>query len=120
MFWTSVYGVPTRCCNRSIAALSSHQGEAYREEDLVENSENDVIERLHAVETAQAVQTAVAAGADATQAAVQAGAATTNAATHAGAATTNAATHAGTWSTMAAGAAGLVAGIFLGLAISRK
>ena len=71
--------------------------------------ETDVIERLHAVETAQAVQTAVGAGADATQAATQAGAATTNAATHAG-----------TWSTMVAGAASLVAGIFLGLAISRK
>ena len=82
---------------------ASHQGEPYGEEDVVDMPENDVVERLHAVETAQAVQAAVQAGADATQVATQAGAATTNAATHAG-----------TWSAMVAGAAGLVAGIFLG------
>ena len=84
------------------------------------DSETDVIERLHAVETAQAVQTAVGAGVDATQAATQAGAVATSAATQAGIATTNAATHAGTWSTMVAGAVSLVAGVFLGLALKRK
>ena len=84
-------------------------GDPHREEELVDMPETDVIERLHAVETAQAVQTAAQAGAQATQAATQAGAATTNAAALAG-----------TWSAMIAGAAGLVAGIFIGLAISRK
>lgn len=69
--------------------------------------ESDVVERLHAVETAQAVQSAVQTGAQATQAATQAGAATTNAAAHAG-----------TLSTMATGSIGLVAGIFLGIAIA--
>lgn len=90
--------------------LPSPQADPNREEELVDMPENDdVIERLHAVETAQAVQAAVQAGAEATQGAVQAGAATTNAATHAG-----------TWSAMVAGAAGLIVGIFLGLAIGRK
>ena len=69
----------------------------------------DTTERIHALETAQAVQTAVQSGADATQAATQAGATATNAATHAG-----------TWSTMAAGAAGLFSGMFLGMTIGRK
>jgi hypothetical protein len=43
----------------------------------------------------------------------------TQAATLAGAQATQAAAHAGTWSTMLAGAGGLVAGIFLGIAIAR-
>jgi hypothetical protein len=68
--------------------------------------ENDVNERVHAIETAQAVQTAVQAGAEATQAAVQAGAATTNAAAHAG-----------TVAMVATGSVALVVGMFLGLAI---
>jgi hypothetical protein len=68
--------------------------------------ENDLNERVHAVETAQAVQTAVQAGAEATQAAVQAGAAATNAAAHAG-----------TIAMVAAGSVSLIIGIFLGLAI---
>jgi len=58
---------------------------------------NDLTERVHALETAQAVQVATQAGASAT----------------------TAATHAGTWSTMVAGSAGLVAGIFLGIAIAK-
>ena len=71
--------------------------------------ENDVQERLHSLETAQAVQAATQAGAQATMAATQAGASSTTAAAHAG-----------TWSTMAAGAAGFVVGIFLGLAIAKS
>ena len=55
-----------------------------------------VVERVHALETAQATQAAAMAGAEATQAAA----------------------HAGTWSTMVAGAGGFVVGIFLGMAIS--
>jgi hypothetical protein len=70
--------------------------------------ENDLTERVHALETAQATQAATQAGAEATQAATQAGMSATNAATHAG-----------TWSTMLAGAGGLVAGIFLGMAIAK-
>ena len=89
--------------------LPSPRGEPYREGHQICLRTTKLFSVLHTVETAQAVQTAVQAGADATQAAVQAGAATTNAATHAG-----------TWSTMMAGAAGLVAGLFLGLAIGRK
>jgi chorismate synthase len=42
----------------------------------------------------------------------------TQAATLAGAQATQAAAHAGTWSTMLAGAGGLLAGIFLGMAIA--
>jgi hypothetical protein len=59
--------------------------------------QDQMLERLHAVETAQATQAAALAGAQTTQAAV----------------------HAGTWSTMVAGAAGLVAGMFLALALGR-
>ncbi len=74
-------------------------------------SENDqnLIERVHALETAQAVQVATQTGAQATQAT-----------TEAGQASTTAAAHAGTWSTMGAGAAALVVGIFLGLAIAES
>jgi ElaB/YqjD/DUF883 family membrane-anchored ribosome-binding protein len=71
--------------------------------------ESDVAERLHSLETAQAVQTATEAGAQATMAATQAGASATTAAAHAG-----------TWSTMASGAVGFVVGIFLGLAIGKS
>jgi len=71
--------------------------------------ENDIQERIHGLETAQAVQTATQAGAEATQSAAMAGMTSTQAAAHAG-----------TWATMAAGAAGLIVGIFLGLAIGRR
>jgi len=71
--------------------------------------ENDIQERVHSLETAQAVQTATQAGAEATQSAAMAGMTATQAAAHAG-----------TWATMAAGAAGLIVGIFLGLAIGRR
>jgi hypothetical protein len=68
--------------------------------------ETDVPQRLQALETAQAVQTAVQTGAEATQAAVQAGAATTNAAAHAG-----------TIAMVAAGSIALIVGMFLGITI---
>jgi len=73
------------------------------------NMDNEqLIERIHALETAQATQTATTAGMEATQGAVQAG----------NMATTTAMTT-GTMTTMAAGSAGLIAGIFLGLALRR-
>ncbi|MDP8937003.1 MAG: hypothetical protein M3O23_04635 [Actinomycetota bacterium] len=73
------------------------------------NMDNEkLLERIHALETALATQTAATAGMEATQGAVQAG----NMATTAAMAT-------GTMTTMAAGSAGLIVGIFLGLAIRR-
>lgn len=68
--------------------------------------ETDLEARVHSLETAQAVQTAVQAGAEATQAAVQAGAATTNAAAHAGVV-----------AMVAAGSVSLIVGLFLGITI---
>jgi hypothetical protein len=73
---------------------------------LMSMQENDLSERVQGLETAQAVQSAVQAGAQATQAAVQAGAATTNAAAHAGVV-----------AMVAAGSVSLIAGLFLGMAI---
>jgi hypothetical protein len=67
-----------------------------------------LVERIHALETAQAAQSATTAGMEATQGAVQAG----NMAT-----TTAMST--GTMTTMAAGSVGLIAGIFLGIALRR-
>ena len=72
--------------------------------------DNDqLMERVHALEVAQA-----------TQAAAQAGSVATLTATQAGATSTTAAAHAGTWSTMVAGSAGLIVGIFLGIAITNS
>lgn len=68
----------------------------------------ELIERIHSLETAQAVQTATQSGVAATQAATQAGMSATTAAAHAG-----------TWATMVAAAAGVVAGILLGIAITK-
>jgi len=71
--------------------------------------DNDqLLERVHALEVAQA-----------TQAATQAGTAATLTATQTGASSTMAATQAGTWSTMAAGSIALIVGLFLGMAIAR-
>ena len=71
--------------------------------------ENDqMVDRIHAVETAQAAQTASMAGAEATQAAVEVG----NMAT-------TTAMNAGIMTTMAAGSVALIVGIFLGLAVRR-
>ena len=66
----------------------------------------NINERIHGLETAQAVQAATMAGAEATQAAVQAG----NMATTAAMAT-------GNMAVTVAGSVALVVGIFLGLAI---
>jgi hypothetical protein len=71
-------------------------------------SENDLIERVHSLEVAQATQAATLAGAQATQAATQAGMTATQVAAHAG-----------TWATMAAGSVALVVGLFLGMAIAK-
>lgn len=68
--------------------------------------EQEILERLHKVEVAQATGAATLAGAQATQAAAQAGTMATQTAMQAG--------NAGM---MAAGGAGLIAGIFIGLAI---
>ena len=78
----------------------------YDETVIMDNEK--LLERVHALETAQATQTAATAGMEATQAALQAG----------NMATTTAMT-AGTMTTMAAGSVGLVVGIFLGLTLRR-
>ena len=78
-------------------------------DDETVNMDNEkLLERIHALETAQAAQTATTAGMEATQGAVQAG----------NMATTTAMTT-GTMTTMAAGSVGMIVGIFLGLAIRR-
>jgi hypothetical protein len=66
---------------------------------------NDLTERVHALEVAQA-----------TQAATQAGSAATFAATQTGAAATTAAAHAGTVGMMATGFVSIIVGLFLGVA----
>lgn len=71
--------------------------------------QEQLLERVHALEVAQATQAAGMAGAEATMAASQAGMTATGAAMQAG-----------TWSTMIAGAVGMVAGLFLGMAIARS
>jgi hypothetical protein len=67
-----------------------------------------LVERIHALEVAQATQTAT-----------QAGSVATLTATQTGQAATTAAAHAGTWSTMVAGFAGLIIGIFLGISLRK-
>lgn len=75
-------------------------------------------ERLHALETGQAVQAATVAGIEATQAAAMAGAEATQGAVHAGNMATTSAMQAGNMAAMVTGSLGFVVGIFLGLAIS--
>jgi hypothetical protein len=77
-------------------------------DEMVNMDNEKLLERIHALETAQATQMATTAGMEATQGAVQAG----------NMATTTAMTT-GTMTTMAAGSIGLIVGIFLGLAIRR-
>lgn len=77
-----------------------------RGEGTVEN--DDLKERIHAVETALATQTPTAAGMEAT-----------NAATTAGLQAAQAAAQAGTWAVMVAGSASLIVGTLLGMAIAR-
>jgi hypothetical protein len=72
-------------------------------------TQDKLLERVHAVETAQAAQAAALAGAQATQVAAQAGLTATTAAMQAG-----------TMATMAAGSVGFIAGVFLGLAIAAR
>ena len=59
--------------------------------------QDQMVERIHTVEVAQATEAAALAGAQATQAAA----------------------HAGTWATMVTGSVALVTGMFLGIALSR-
>ena len=75
-------------------------------------------QRLHALETGQAVQAATVAGMEATQAAAMAGAEATQAAIQAGNMATTTAMQAGNMAAMVAGAAGFVVGLFLALSIS--
>lgn len=70
---------------------------------------DDLKERIHALETALATQTATTAGMEAT-----------NAATTAGLQAAQAAAQVGTWAVMVAGSASMVVGIFLGLAIAKS
>ncbi len=75
----------------------SGDDEQRQEERQVAVDQDQLLERVHAVEVAGAGQAATLAGAQATQAAAQAG----------------------TWATMMAGSAGLLVGIFLGMAITK-
>jgi hypothetical protein len=70
---------------------------------------DDLREKVHELETAQATQAATTAGME-----------STNAATTAGMQATQAAAQAGTWAVMIAGSAGLIVGIFLGMAIAKS
>jgi hypothetical protein len=83
-------------------ALDSNQ------ESSMPMDQDQLLERIHALEVAQA-----------TQGATQAGSVATLTATQTGASATMAATQAGTWSTMAAGFAGLIVGIFLGVTLRK-
>jgi len=69
---------------------------------------DELKDRIHAVETAQATQAATTAGME-----------STNAATTAGMQATQAAAQAGTWAVMISGAGSLIVGIFLGMAIAK-
>ncbi len=69
---------------------------------------DDLKERIHALETAQATQAASAAGVEAT-----------NAATTAGMQAAQAAAQAGTWAVMGVGSLSLFLGMFLGMAIAK-
>jgi hypothetical protein len=68
-----------------------------------------LLERIHALETAQAAQAATTAGAEATQGAM-----------HAGNMATTSAMNAGTVAAMVAGSVSLFVGIFLGWAMRRR
>ncbi len=59
------------------------------------DNNNELLERIHALETAQATQAATTAGLQAAQAAA----------------------HAGTWAVLVAGSASLIVGTLLGIAI---
>jgi hypothetical protein len=65
---------------------------------------DDLKERIHSLETAQATQAATTAGMEATQTATTAG---------------MQAAQAGTWAVMVAGSVSLIVGMFLGMAIAK-
>jgi hypothetical protein len=67
---------------------------------------DDLKERIHSLETAQATQAATTAGME-----------STNAATTAGLQAAQAAAQAGTWAVLAGSGASLIVGIFLGMSI---
>lgn len=71
--------------------------------------ENDLQERVHGLETAQAVQAATQAGAEATQSAAMAGMTSTHAAMQAG-----------NMAMVISGSVGFIVGVFLGITISRR
>ena len=75
-------------------------------------------ERLHALETGQAVQAATVAGMEATQSAAMAGAEGTQGAIQAGNMATTTAMQAGNMAAMMTGSVGFIVGVFLGLAIA--
>ena len=70
---------------------------------------DEVTERIHALETAQATQVATTTGME-----------STNAATTAGLQAAQAAAQAGTWAVMIAGSVSLIVGMFLGMAIAQS
>ncbi len=70
--------------------------------------DNEMLERIHKLEVAQATQVAVGAGMEATLAATQAGAAATGAASIGGLA-----------AAVASGAAAFIVGTFMGMAIAK-
>ena len=70
--------------------------------------DDEVMDRIHQLEVAQATQVAAAAGAEATLAATQAGATATTAASVAG-----------LTGAVASGAAGFIVEVFLGMAIAK-
>ncbi len=72
-------------------------GDDQQQEEREVPDQEQLLERVHALETAGAGQAATLAGAQATQTAAQAG----------------------TWATMIAGSAGLIIGMFLGMAIAK-
>lgn len=82
------------------------------------SSNGDTRERLHALETAQAVQAATVAGMEATQSAAMAGAEAAQTAMQVGNMSTTTAMTAGNMAAMITGSVGLVVGIFLGLTIA--
>jgi len=108
--WHTAHCAPycITCSHYPEAPVEQFRLQGKRIMSMPENDQ-DLVERVHSLETAQAVQVATQTGAQATQAATQAGQAATTAAGHAG-----------TWATMGAGGAGLIVGIFLGLSIAKS
>jgi len=96
--------------------MTSDHTEPYERKEIT-MEDRDIIERLHALEVAQAAGAATLAGAQATQAAALAGATATQTAAQAGTVATGTAMAAGNMATMVAGGIALIAGIFIGVTI---